>query len=432
MSTVFLTMPPTSSLEPDALVGQTIGGRYRIVSRLAAGGMGVTYRAMDDAAGVPVVVKMPNREVVEDRRKLARFQREIDLMRSVSHPHVVPIIDAGDHDSCPFIVMRFLPGGSLAKHRLRNENDKARPSPPTHLHFWLPSVSDALDHLHGRRIVHRDVKPENIFFDAYRQAFLGDFGIAKMVERDAGQETEEVLTAAHSTVGTVDYMAPELFQNVPPTGSIDQYALAIVVYEWLAGKRPFSGEMTRVILQITGTPPKSLKDVRPDLPDSLCKAVDKALSKKPADRFPSCAAFAKAALADVSPGTDRGDRSHARLLCPGCGRLLLLPPNVAGRRCKCPKCDASIKVASDLGSLWLIGEQVETEESQADAEFFRVTPSSTRVRRRWRVHWAEIAALVAALAAGAGLTFVSLPLGLAVLALSAVVAGGYAAFRLSR
>jgi serine/threonine-protein kinase len=202
---------PASNASSDDLIGVTIAGRYRIISQLGAGGMGTAYRAWDEQGGLPVVVKIPKRVFLEDPKFAERFQREIRLLQGLSHPQIVPIVDLGEHEGVPFVVMRFLPGGALSNRRLRDDNGMPRPNPPAMLHLWLPAVAEALDFVHSRGVVHRDVKPANIFFDAFWGAYLGDFGIAKVVEESDAFDKELTLTATHMGIGTQEYMAPEQF-----------------------------------------------------------------------------------------------------------------------------------------------------------------------------------------------------------------------------
>ena len=178
----------TGSPDPAAAAGRMVGNRYRLIAQLGAGGMGITYRAWDTQAGVPVVVKMPQREIWRDREMMARFSREIEAMRAVLHESIVPITDSGADEGCPFVAMRFLPGGSLAEYRRRDDEGRAIRNPPGMLHFWLPGVAAALDHIHSKGMLHRDVKPGNVFLDGFLQPFLGDFGIAKVVDESGGLE----------------------------------------------------------------------------------------------------------------------------------------------------------------------------------------------------------------------------------------------------
>ena len=166
----------SASTSPDELLSAPIAGRYRIVSQLGAGGMGVAYRAWDEQGGVPVVIKIPKRIFLEDPKFAERFHREIRLLQGLKQAHIVPIVDVGDHEGLPFVVMRFFPGGSLSHRRLRDDQGKPRPNSPAMLHLWLPAIAEALDYVHAQGVVHRDVKPANIFFDAFWGAYLGDFG----------------------------------------------------------------------------------------------------------------------------------------------------------------------------------------------------------------------------------------------------------------
>jgi formylglycine-generating enzyme required for sulfatase activity/serine/threonine protein kinase len=340
---------------PDELIGQTIAGRYRIISRLGAGGMGVAYRAWDEEDGVPVVIKIPKKIFLEDPKFAERFAREIRLLQGLKHPHIVPIVDVGEHEGLPYVAMRFLPGGSLSNRRLRDENGKTRPNPPGMLHLWLPAVADALDHVHANGVVHRDVKPANIFFDAFWGAFLGDFGIAKIVEESDSFDRENTLTATNMGIGTQEYMGPEQFSPKPVLdGRTDQYALAVMVYEMVSGTRPFTGTTAHLIVEVTTLPVPRLDSQARGLPSSLVEAVHRGLAKDPGERFPTCREFAYHVLRDVPLLADEPD--IARLLCPKCSNILKLPVKAAGQKGKCPRCQTTMKVAEDLGALWLLDE----------------------------------------------------------------------------
>jgi serine/threonine protein kinase len=350
-----------AATEGDALVpadasGRLVHGRYRLIAELGVGGMGVSYRAWDTTAGIPVVVKMPRRELRTDSEAMQRFAREIDAMLAVPQDNIVPITDHGDDDGCPFVVIRFLPGGSLADYRRRDEAGNAIRNPPGMLHFWLPGVAAALDHIHAKGMLHRDVKPGNIFLDGFLKPYLGDFGIAKVVDESGGLQKEQTLTATKMAVGTPEYMAPELFKpRSKPNGSVDQYALAVTVYEMLSGDKPFKGDRAHIIVEHSGLPVPPLAAKVPGLPQRLCMAVEKGLAKSAADRFQTCRDFAAAVLADLAVLPPESDT--VRLLCPSCKNILKLPQKAAGQTGRCPRCREAIDVAADLGSLWLEREE---------------------------------------------------------------------------
>ena len=330
-------------------------GRYHLIATLGSGGMGVTYRAWDAVAGIPVVVKMTKPEKQHDPVLLARFMREIEAMRAVPHPSIVPITDAGSDQGLPFAVMKFLPGGSLADYRRRDELGKGARNPPGMLCYWLREVASALDHIHGHGMIHRDLKPGNIFLNGFLTPFLGDFGIAKFIDESAGSSAEQTLTAATHTVGTLEYMAPECFRPKPLLHDRgDQYGLAVTVYEMLAGDKPFDGRTAHLIVEHVSAPVPPLDERCPNLPRSVCAAVHRGLSKDPDHRFPTCREFAEAVLSGIDPMTP--EPGVVRLLCPRCKNILKLQQQAAGRAGRCPKCQSRIHVATDLGSLWLKSE----------------------------------------------------------------------------
>lgn len=354
----FVRWMATTMGSPDAAAaaGRMVRDRYRLIAQLGAGGMGVTYRAWDTQAGVPVVVKMPKWEVWRDREMMARFGREIEAMRAVLHESIVPITDSGVDEGCPFVAMRFLPGGSLAEYRRRDDEGNAIRNPPGMLHFWLRGVAAALDHIHSKGMLHRDVKPGNVFLDGFLRPFLGDFGIAKVVDESGGLAKEQTLTATMMAVGTPEYMAPELFKpRSRPDGRVDQYALAVTVYEMLCGEKPFSGSTSHIIVEHSSTPVPPLERRCPGLPQTACEAVHRALAKEPAERFASCGDFAAAVLAELPRLASEADT--VRLLCPACKNILKLPREAAGRSGRCPRCRSTIDVAANLESLWLESEE---------------------------------------------------------------------------
>jgi hypothetical protein len=424
-------MAADSSSSDDLLIGSTLAGRYRVISKLGEGGMGVTYRAWDENEGRPVVLKMPRRHLAENAAFAERFAREVRMMAALSHPSIVPILDVGEDGGLPILVMRFLPGGSLSNRRLRDAEGKVQPMQPSTLQLWLPAVASALDFVHANGIVHRDVKPANIFFDAFWGAYLGDFGIAKIVEETTVLEKEHTLTATSMAIGTQEYMAPEQFTpKAMVDGRVDQYALAVMVYEMLVGQRPFRGETAHVVVEVTTQPVPRLTQFRRDLPESLCQALYRGLSKKPGERFTSCADLAAAVLRDVRPMAD--EEGVARLMCPHCGNMLKMPTSAAGRQGKCPRCRTGMMVAEDLGALWLVREEHEEAEPAAasvgepdrrvdSVEVFTSISNTTPVPKRGMLaNWSsQLDPTVRRVGIGAGM--------LAVLVATALLAGDYAA-----
>lgn len=358
-----------SQVDPSGFIGAVFGGRYRIVSILKAGGMGVALRAWDEQAQVPVVIKVPKKAFLEDPHFVTRFFREIQLLQGLPHPHIVPILDVGEYDSLPYVVMRFLPGGSLADRRLRDDAGLTLQNPVGMLHLWLPAIADALDYVHARGVVHRDVKPANIFFDAFWGAYLGDFGIAKIIEESESFDREHTLTATHMGIGTQEYMGPERFTPRPMLdGRTDQYALAVTIYELLAGCKPFTGTTAHLIVEVTTQPVPPLQGKRHDLPASLVAAVHRGLAKNPAERFATCRMLADSVLQHVPPVAI--EPNIVRLLCPQCAKILKMATAAAGRQGKCPKCQTRLKVADDLGALWLLDEARRQKLATAEIDAF--------------------------------------------------------------
>ena len=334
--------------------------------------MGIAYRCWDTNEGVPVVVKMPQERFRENEEFTKRFAREIRTSTALVHPHIVPILDDAVELGCPYVVMRFLPGGSLADRLLRDKQGALSPVSPSFLHLWLPAIAAALDFAHAKGVVHRDVKPDNIFFDSHWSAFLGDFGIAKVFQESDVVSKDETLTATHAAIGTQGYMAPEMFTNKSGVdGRADQYALGIMVYEQLCGMRPFSGAKAHVAIEHCTMEPPPLRGQRADLPRSLCEAVHRALRKLPEERFATCRDFAAAVLQNIPVLAD--EPGVARLLCPGCRRILKLRDSARGKEGACPRCKQAIRVAPDLGSLWLTSE----EQLPQKAVIRRASPTFT-------------------------------------------------------
>ncbi len=250
----------------DPAIGSTVAG-YRIDALIARGGMGVVYRATQLGLDRQVALKLISRELADKQAFRERFLRECRLAASLDHPGVVPVFDAREEDGELIVAMRLVEGGDL-----RKLIDREGPLPPPRAVALLAQVADALDAAHAAGIVHRDVKPHNILIEGNR-AYLTDFGLAKAVE-DSG-----VISGA-SVVGTVEYMSPEQWQGAKVGPATDVYSLGCVLYEALTGIVPYA---------------RKAEDTEPEMPQGLDAVIERAVSKDPADRYPSASTLIEAA-----------------------------------------------------------------------------------------------------------------------------------------
>lgn len=280
--------------------GLTIGrGRYEVRATLAEGGMARVYQAWDKHLYTHVVVKVPS---LRDADAVQRFLHETRSLVSLAHPHIVRILDVDYQGGVPFAVLQYLAGGDLGQRRPRDRAGRPLPAPESDLHTWLHPIAKALDFIHRRGYVHRDVKPGNILFDEHDHAYLGDFGVIKSTAQ-ATPAVDTKLTAMGMVLGTAEYMAPEVIMGKKFDGRADQYALALIVYEMLAGRHPLEAPSphAQFVLHATAEPPR-LESFVPDISASVATAVHQALSKRPEERFTSCLAFARAILLrDATP-----------------------------------------------------------------------------------------------------------------------------------
>ena len=262
--------------------------RYRDPQRVARGGMGEIYQATDDLLGRVVAVKLLADRYADDENVRSRFTREaLAAARLSGDPSTVTIFDVGEWEGRPFIVMEFMPGGSL-EQALRRDGAQA----PAGALAWLGQAASALDAAHAVGVVHRDVKPANLMLDRDGNLHVGDFGIASAAGLD-------VLTTPGTILGTAGYLSPEQALGERATPASDRYALAVVAFELLTGTRPFRSESpTAEATAHVNKPVPSISAVRPALPRELDRVFARALAKDPAARYPGCAEFV-AALRDA-------------------------------------------------------------------------------------------------------------------------------------
>jgi eukaryotic-like serine/threonine-protein kinase len=262
--------------------------RYRGARQIGRGGMGEIYRAEDTVLDRPVAVKVLAERYADDESVRRRFTREaLAAARLSSAPNTVTIFDVGECAGRPFIVMEFLPGGSL-EDRLRRDGAQ----PPGRALAWLEGAAQALDSAHAAGIVHRDVKPANLLLDAAGEVYVADFGIASAAGLDS-------FTRPGTILGTAGYLAPEQARGEPAGPAADRYAFAVVAFELLTGRRPYEHEQpTAEAAAHVNAPIPDASSMRPEVPPSVDAVFHRALAKHPEGRFASCSEFV-AALHDA-------------------------------------------------------------------------------------------------------------------------------------
>jgi hypothetical protein len=260
-------------------IREAFGSDFEILRELGRGGVSVVYLAHDRVLGRNVAVKLIDDRYVGDAEALARFQREARILAQLHHPNIVPIHSAKRlADGRTALVMQHMAGPTLRDH-LRREGRL----PVDRVEQVLRDLAGALGYLHRRGIVHRDVKPENVYLDTDTgHAFLSDFGIAKPTDGDNG------LTLAGVVLGTPTYMSPEQIDGAWLNGQSDLYSLGLVGWEMLTGSRPWAGEaLYTIIYKQKNEHLPSLRELRPDVPEHLREAVERALFKDRALRWAS-------------------------------------------------------------------------------------------------------------------------------------------------
>ncbi|MDJ0789942.1 MAG: serine/threonine-protein kinase, partial [Myxococcota bacterium] len=293
----------------DDWIGTTLEGRYEVQQELGAGGMGSVYLARDVRLDRRVVVKIPHRDLLQDEQFRTRFLSEVRGMSRLEHAHVIKIHDAGEHDSVPFAVVQFVGGGDLRARVPRGEKQSAEEALQ-----WARPVAAALDFIHQKNFVHRDVKPGNILFDSNGFPYLSDFGIATVM-RTAEDTQDGQLTQVGTFVGSPVYSPPEaLARELSP--QYDQYSLAVVLYEVLSGAFPYDARSaTQVMGAKIRDDPRPLLEIAPEVPPAVADVVMKGLARDPAARFGTCVelveAFEVALRSTPAPSSRRRPRRGA-------------------------------------------------------------------------------------------------------------------------
>ena len=259
--------------------GQQLGN-YRLLSLLGQGGFAEVYLGQHVFLKKSVAIKVLYAQLGKD--DLEGFLKEAQTIAHLEHPHIVRVTDFGLDGDLPYLVMEYAPNGTL-----RHRHPRGTTLPLTTISAYVKQVADALQYAHDEKLVHRDIKPENMLLNRNNDLLLSDFGLATVAHRTATQNTQTI-------AGTAVYMAPELFRGKSYAAS-DQYALGIVVYEWLTGQPPFNeGDFIQLGFQHSYVPPEPLSEKIPSIPKDVEQVVMTALAKDPKQRFGSVKAFANA------------------------------------------------------------------------------------------------------------------------------------------
>jgi serine/threonine-protein kinase len=288
-------MTATHEPRPAERIGTVVGNRYKLLSLLGEGGMGFVFLADDVKAGGRVALKLLKRDVSDDEVVLARFEREAVAMQALAHEHIVAALGYGkspEGDMC--LVMEHIEGETL-----RTMLKRLKQPPLASVLEIARQISLGLGRAHGLGVVHRDLKPENVMVtwlgEGKPRIKILDLGMARLLT--GGPATP--LTRKGAVFGTPEYMPPEQAMGQPVDQRADQYAFGVMLFEMLAGGRPFSAKSPLEMLQkhIREAPPK-LRAIAPATPPSVEAAVERMMAKNPAERFPDIAAAA-AALATI-------------------------------------------------------------------------------------------------------------------------------------
>src|SRR2546421_621478 len=249
-------------------------GNYRLLRLLGRGGFAEVY--LGEHIYLKSLAALKLLHVVLTDEDSEAFVQEAQTLAHLIHPHIMRVLDFAVQDGTPFLVMDYAPGGTL---RHRHPRDTRMPLDT--IVSYVNQVASALQYAHDQRLIHRDVKPENMLLGAHDEVLLADFGLVVLTAQSSTGSTRAI---EPSLADTTPYLAPEQLQGQPRTAS-DQYALGVMAYEWLCGSRPFSGPPIQIAMQQLSTPPASLCEQVPDLSPAIEEVVLRALAKEPGQRF---------------------------------------------------------------------------------------------------------------------------------------------------
>ena len=260
-------------------------GRYEIKTLIGQGGMSAVYLGYDPRSLREVAIKVLPPYYMHADKFRDRFEREAVMIALLEHPAIVPVYDMGEEDDQPYIVMRYMSGGSLSE-----KINKGPISLRECMEMYL-RLAPALDTAHARGVIHRDVKPDNLLFDKYDNVFLSDFGLARLRETIGFTNISD-----GSIMGTPAYMSPEQIQGDKEIdGRSDIYSMGVVLYQILCGSVPFSGTTAASVMMMhLINPVPQIHDLNKTLPIGIQSVLDTAMAKDPKDRYPTAGDFAKA------------------------------------------------------------------------------------------------------------------------------------------
>lgn len=258
---------PRSGLSGESL------GPYQLVEQVGAGGMAAVYRAVDSRSGVERAVKVLSPSIGNDEQFVRRFRREGKLLARLKHRNIIPVLDYGETGKMFYLVMPFIQGETLQRKLVHRRFSEAE------IRRWIRQVAGALEFAHQRGVIHRDVKPSNVLVDKSGDAYLMDFGLARLAE-SSGSLTGSLL------LGTPAYVSPEQARSERIDARTDQYSLGVILFQLVTGRLPFETDtpMATVMKHIREAPPQP-RSLNPELPPAAEKVILKCLAKAPGDRF---------------------------------------------------------------------------------------------------------------------------------------------------
>ncbi|HEV2901962.1 MAG TPA: protein kinase, partial [Gaiellaceae bacterium] len=276
--------------------GEAIAGRFELVELIGKGGMSSVYKAHDRLLERIVAIKILHPHFTEDEEYVERFRREARSVAQLSHPNIVTVIDRGEDSGRQYIVFECVEGENL-----KQLVERTGPLPVRDALMLGLQMARALSFAHGRGLIHRDVKPQNVLLNDGGQAKMTDFGIAREVDVQG-------VTITGTVLGTSEYIAPEQARGQQVDAQTDVYSLGVVLFELLTGAVPYEGEtFVTVALKHVNEPTPSVLERRPDVPPRVALAVERAMAKSPDERFASMDELVdelEACLAELDPGDE--------------------------------------------------------------------------------------------------------------------------------